>query len=197
MISIPRDFARPWHCLCCDSATTSTERDREGAAVATYLITFVCYGSWLPGQSGAVDRKHNAFGSPLPAPDAVREQRAKTQIKQEPYVLDATRRSVVLASSVQVCSEKQWTLLAAHVRTRHVHAVVQADRSPEQVMSTLKAYASRAFNRMELDGADRRRWARHGSTRHLWTHSQVSAAIRYVVCEQGAAMAVFEAVAAR
>jgi REP element-mobilizing transposase RayT len=132
----------------------------------------------------------------LPEPDVARELRAGREMKQEPYLLDATRRGVVLASFEQVCSERAWTLLAAHVRTRHVHLVVQADRSPESVMSTLKAYASRALNRMGLDGVDRRRWARHGGTRHLWTQLQVSAAIRYVVCKQGEAMAVFEAAAA-
>jgi len=37
------------------------------------------------------------------------------------------------------------------------------------------------------------RWARHGSTRWLWNPPHVSAAIQYVVAEQGDAMGVFEA----
>ncbi|MBC8167540.1 MAG: transposase, partial [Bryobacteraceae bacterium] len=85
-----------------------------------------------------------------------------------------------------------WTLLAAHVRTNHVHVVVAAHRSAEQVMNAFKAYASRALNGMAPDEAERKRWARHGSTRHLWTRHAVSAAVHYVVWEQGQPMASFE-----
>jgi hypothetical protein len=59
-------------------------------------------------------------------------------------------------------------------------------------MSDFKAYASRHLNRMGLDELNRKRWARHGSTRWLWTPQHVSAAMQYVVAEQGDAMSVFE-----
>ena len=111
---------------------------------------------------------------------------------QEPYVLDIVRRRIVLTSLQQVCSWRDWTLLAAHVRTNHVHVVVRAPCKPAQVMSTMKAYSSRALNERALDGPDRRRWARHGSTRYLWTADAVRMAIQYVVHEQGESMAVFE-----
>jgi len=94
----------------------------------------------------------------------------------------------------QRCQQQQWTLLAAHVRSNHVHIVVDAEVRPERIMNDLKAYASRCLNQSGLDGATRKRWARHGSTRWLWKPEHVSAAIRYVVDEQGEAMAVFEAV---
>ena len=118
-------------------------------------------------------------------------------MSQEPYLLDAIRRQAVLEAVQEVCSHRAWALLAAHVRSNHVHAVVAADRSAEYVMNTLKAYASRALNQMGIDGPNRRRWARHGSTRHLWTSTSVSGAVRYVVSGQGEAMAVYEAPAAR
>ncbi len=169
----------------------------SGAVPSAYLITFACYGEWLPGQGGAVDRDHNAFGSPMPEADVVKEARAGRRMTQECYRLDAVRRRVVLTAIHEVCSYRAWTLLAAHVRAAHVHVVVEGDRGPEFVMNTLKSCASRALNRMALDDAGRRRWARHGSTRHLWTNKAVFAAIHYVVCEQGEAMAVFEMEAAR
>ncbi len=56
----------------------------------------------------------------------------------------------------------------------------------------LKAYASRSLAEQGFDPPDRRRWARHGSTRYLWTAERVEAAIQYVVQEQGEPMAVFE-----
>jgi REP element-mobilizing transposase RayT len=112
-------------------------------------------------------------------------------MSQEPYLLDEVRRIAVLEGMKEVCHRRGWTLLAAHVRTNHVHAVLEADRPPDQVMGALKAYASRVLNRLRLDGKDRRRWAHHGSTRYLWTKEETAAAIRYVVEGQGTPMAVF------
>jgi hypothetical protein len=45
---------------------------------------------------------------------------------------------------------------------------------------------------MRLDEPKRKRWAHHGSTRWLWKPQHVSAAMQYVVAEQGEAMSVFE-----
>jgi REP element-mobilizing transposase RayT len=112
-------------------------------------------------------------------------------------MLDATRRQLVLRSLQEVCSHRGWTLLAAHVRTNHVHVVATAGCKPEPLLNTLKAYSSRALNQLALDSANRRRWARHGSTRYLWTSASIAAAIHYVVREQGDAMEVFEIASAR
>jgi hypothetical protein len=69
---------------------------------------------------------------------------------------------------------------------------VEVQAQPERLVIDFKAYASRRLNRMELDGSNRIRWARHGSTRWLWESKHVFAAIQYVVHEQGAPMSVFE-----
>ncbi len=112
---------------------------------------------------------------------------------QPPYSLDGIRRKTVLASFLERCTERHWRWLAAHVRTNHVHIVVEAEVRPERVMNDLKSYASRCLNHRGLDGPARKRWAQHGSTRWLWKPENVSAAIRYVVDGQGDPMAVFEA----
>ncbi len=111
---------------------------------------------------------------------------------QPPYHLDRVRRDAVLDAIRQVCAHRGWILLAAHVRTTHVHAVVEAEAPPERVMSDFKVYASRRLNRMGLDTPERKRWARHGSTRWLWKPQHISAAIQYVVAEQGEAMSVLK-----
>jgi REP element-mobilizing transposase RayT len=111
---------------------------------------------------------------------------------QRPYGMDRSRRETVLAAMLQRCIDRQWRLLAAHVRSNHVHIVVQGDARPERIMNDLKSYASRCLNALGLDEPHRKRWARHGSTRWLWNPQNVSAAIRYVVDEQGEPMAVFE-----
>ena len=159
----------------------------------TYLITFACYGRHLHGdESGSVDREHNVRGAPLLEPDSERAAAETERMDQAPYNLDQIRRDAVLEAIQEVCSQRGWSLLAAHVRSNHVHAVVQAEVPPERVMNDFKAYSSRRLNRLRLDEPDRKRWARHGSTRFLWKPEHVLAAIQYVVDEQGDAMSVFE-----
>ena len=169
-------------------------RRGEGATL-TYLIMGVLR-SLAPRTDWGHPRTRNRFGAPLPESDACIEQRARSRMTHQPYLLDEIRRQEVLKSLQEVCSYRGWTLLAAHVRTNHVHVVATADRKPEHVMNALKAYSSGYLNHCALD-PDRRRWARHGSTRYLWTSTAVSAAIQYVVREQGESMAVFEMLAAR
>ncbi len=109
-----------------------------------------------------------------------------------PYRLDVARRGLVLTAIRTGCERRDWELLAAHVRSNHVHVVVTVEVAPEKVLSALKSYASRALNRAGLDEPSTRRWTRHGSTRYLWKDSEVEAAIGYVVRDQGKPMAVFE-----
>ena len=160
-----------------------------------YLITFTCYGCHPHGdESGSVDRNHNLPGSRLLGPDPKRALAERELMDQPPYEMDRIRREAVLAAMVERCSHHHWILLAAHVRTNHVHIVVEAGARPERIMNDLKSFASRFLNSRGLDEPNRKRWARHGSTRWLWEVENVSAAIRYVVEEQGDAMAVYEAI---
>ena len=159
----------------------------------TYLITFACYGCHLHGDdSGSVDKDHNLPGSRLLVADPRRVATERQRIDQPPCRMDANRRDVVLASIRERSLRRDWILLAAHVRTNHVHVVLEAEMSPERLMNDMKSYASRCLNQVGLDNPARKRWARHGSTRWLWKSEDVSAAIRYVVDGQGEAMAVFE-----
>ena len=157
-----------------------------------YLIPFACYGAHLHGdESGSVDRDHNLPGSPMAEPHAVRSSAALHAMVQPAYSLDQPRRVAVLAGLRERCSVLDWSLLAAHVRTNHVHVVVESEAPPERVMNDLKSYASRVLNQMGFDTPDRKRWARHGSTRWLQDRESVSAAIRYVAEKQGEPMALF------
>ncbi len=104
--------------------------------------------------------------------------------------LHRNARGVVLVAIQDVCRHQGWTLYGAHVRSTHVHVVVEAQPSPEEVMGKLKAYASRVLNRR--GGQNSKRWSRHGSTRRLWSPMEVDAAVEYVVYRQGEAMAVYE-----
>ena len=164
----------------------------QGGATTRYLITFACYGTHIHGdESGSVDREHNLPGGRLLDVDERRAAAERDMMDQTPYSLDQERRSTVLAAIREVCLHRDWRLWAAHVRTNHVHVVVEADVRPEKVMNDFKSYASRGLNCLAIDVPDRKRWARHGSTRWLWRDEDVQEAIRYVVEGQGEPMAVF------
>jgi len=157
-----------------------------------YLITLACYGSHLHGdESGSVDRRHAVPGAPMLEPNFNRSFAARRSMLQGSYTMDRPRRDTVLASLVERCSNRGWSLLAAHVRTNHLHIVLDAEAAPERIMNDLKSYASRMLNLAGFDTPDRKRWARHGSTRRLAERENVEAAIRYALEKQGDPMATF------
>jgi REP element-mobilizing transposase RayT len=134
--------------------------------------------------------RHNVPGSRLAEANPERAGVQREQMDQPSYFLDRDRRAAVLDTLREVCLQRGWNLWAAHVRTNHVHAVVEAEERPEKIMHAFKSYASRNLNRLGIDEPDRKRWARHGSTRWLWKDRDVQNAIRYVVEGQGEPMEV-------
>ena len=160
-----------------------------------YFITFTTYGTWLHGTdkgAGSVDRNHNTREEAFIAPDPKRLDHVRSSLKQPPYVLDDARRRVVRDAIVKHCMEQGWSLLAAHVRSNHVHIVVAADREPARLMSDLKARASRELTRAGFDSRGRMRWTRHGSTRHLFDPAAVAEKIAYTLDQQGNRMACYD-----
>lgn len=159
-----------------------------------YLITFATYGARLHGaEAGSVDQEHKLYGTELCPPNSFRERAKRERMAQHPYILDDQRRSMVLGACREACEFRGWRLLGLHVRSNHVHVVVQASEEPERVMTDLKGYSSRALNDAGIEANGRKRWARHGSTRYLWNEEQLQAALHYVIHEQGEPMAVFSA----
>jgi hypothetical protein len=81
-----------------------------------------------------------------------------------------------------------WKLVALHVRTTHVHAIVQGAATPERMLNDFKSYASRRLSSQLDESREIRRWTRHGSTCYLWDAQSVETAVRYVLEEQGSEM---------
>jgi len=52
--------------------------------------------------------------------------------------VDTPRRDLVLKAIREVCDYRDWSLLAAHVRSNHVYVVVHALIQPEFVMNDIK-----------------------------------------------------------
>jgi REP element-mobilizing transposase RayT len=109
-------------------------------------------------------------------------------MRQAQYKLDRQTAATVLEAIREVCGARGWQLLAAHVRSTHVHCVVDGIECANRAIADFKAYSSRTLNKTE---GCLKRWAREGSTRRLPSSGAVHAAVRYVVDGQGDAMAVY------
>ncbi|MFL5339324.1 MAG: transposase [Gemmataceae bacterium] len=158
-----------------------------------FFITSTTYGTWLHGRApGSVDRAHNIPGTLFLPPDEDVEREMRAAMRQEPYVLDTVRRSIVLRTIKEVAAHRKWRLWAVHVRSNHVHMVITADCRPEKVMADLKAWCSRRLREACNESPDRERWTQHGSTRYLNDEESFGAAVKYVIEEQGSPMQVYD-----
>lgn len=162
----------------------------DGAPLA-YLLTFTCYGTRLHGSpGGSVDRQHNVFGTPFLPESSWRRMVNQRRLAHPPYRLDQPSRKLVLKAIRLVCREKEWDLIALHVRSTHVHSVVAGETTPQRIRAAMKYRASRLLNAAESE--PRRRWTEGGSGKHLWTPEAVAGAVDYVLLRQGKAMETYE-----
>lgn len=152
-----------------------------------YLITFRCYGTWLHGdERGSVDRNNRARGQALLTSNLARQKFERARMKHSAIELNSRQRFIVKQTIEAVCEFKRWHLSAKAVRTNHVHIVVSTDCPPEKAMETFKARATRRMAELGVLSPGTKPWARHGSTRYLWTAEAVVAACHYVNEGQGA-----------
>jgi len=157
-----------------------------------YFITWTCYGTWLHGRApGSVDNEHNRFGDPVLPPDPARLAKTRQTLVESPYCLDQPRRKVVLRTIQEVTNHRRWLLLAAHVRTNHLHVITYAECDSHKVIEDYKAYCTRRLREAGFDSDRRRRWTEGGSKRCVWNPEQLQQAFRYVLDEQGEWMEVF------
>lgn len=113
---------------------------------------------------------------------------------QDKFVLSAVESRVTVRDAiVEVCSFRAWRLYALHVRTEHVHGLVEADCAESKVLNDWKAYATRALRTAGLVTADRRIWTHGGDSRQLQSDEALRAGIRYVIEEQGSPMELWSA----
>ncbi len=152
-----------------------------------YLITFRCYGTWLPGdERGSIDRHHNVYKSLYHSPNAEFRKFNREQLKSEPFVLDTFARSVVELAIKEVCDFRGWPLLAFNIRTNHIHSAVSiGTMSGSQALNSFKAYATRKLREKGTWRHEHSPWASRGSKRKLWNEQNVDKAIDYVLNGQG------------
>ena len=156
------------------------------SAPLAYFITFHTYGTWLPGDPrGSVDAHHRIVGTPCVGRSDARKAAGARRLAHAPVELRPQERTLILRTLQEVCRHRGWVLRAANIRVNHVHAVLQADLSPERVMNDLKAWATRRVVEAGRRPRGTRLWVRHGSTRQLWKPEAVNAACAYAVERQG------------
>ena len=141
-----------------------------------YLLTWVTYGTWLPGDArGWVEYQRG-----WKLPDPVRELEAKAMMTEEACLLSKDQRSAVEHQLAETCQYRGWHLHAVNCRSNHVHAVVSAaDAFPKKIRADLKAWATRCL----IDQFDNTRenwWADRGSIRYLNSEASLEAAVIYV-----------------
>ena len=158
-----------------------------------YLITFTTYCTWLHGRGqGAVNGEHNRYGEPFLHENPCWEGKERQQLRDGPFVMDGDIREVALRTVREVSEHRRWTLYAGHVRSNHIHVITQSHEKPEKIMTDMKAWLTRRL-RESFDGlGGRRLWTRHGSTKYLWDHDSLVAAMNYVVNGQGEPMSVYD-----
>jgi REP element-mobilizing transposase RayT len=155
-----------------------------GHALA-YFITWTTYGSWLSGDKRGWIKKGHAG---VKLPDWRLEDEARGRMV-EPAVTLTDSQWVLVEETIDAhCKIRNWNLHAVNARTNHVHVVVTADRSPDEVMNQLKAWCSRELSnaaglteRVAVK-AGRRHWFTEGGDKEIiYDEDHLRNAIRYVL----------------
>ena len=151
----------------------------------SYFLTFTLYGHWLHGdERESVDRLHAVFETPRLSPNAALREFEQDRASTPAPLLTPEMRAVVTAAITEVCDVRSWLLHAVNVRTNHAHIVASGEAEPETMMTTFKAYATRALRRRGLISGQQRMWTRHGSTKYVWTERDLQNVWEYVTNRQ-------------
>ena len=139
----------------CDLEVIDSSRCRQNAEIWAYELRLA---ELRPQPSGS----RSWSGGRLLEADPRRVSEERQSRNQAPYLLERESGATLRHALSQVCLHGGRRLLAAHV-----HVVVEGEPQPEKIRNDFKSYACGSLNRPERDGPDRKRWARHGSTRWL------------------------------
>ena len=141
-----------------------------------YFLTWVTYGTWLPGDArGWVEYRHG-----WQLPDPVRETAAAARMTEDACRLGEQQRAAVEERIGETCRHRGWHLHAVNCRSNHVHVVVSAgDTRPKKIRTDLKAWATRCL-KQQFDAQRENWWAERGSIRFLYDEDGLEAAILYV-----------------
>ena len=154
-----------------------------------HFFTFTTYGTWLHGdERGSINRKGKTHETRYLAPFPTLAALRKSQMAQEPLVLDAAMRGCVQRAIEAYCEFRRLTLLEINVRTNHVHAAIAGQEPPVKTLNGLKAYATRTLRDEGLVARNRRVWTSGGSKRKCFTEDDMASVRRYIRDAQGVSL---------
>src|SRR6185295_17322067 len=94
-----------------------------------YFLTWVTYGTWLPGdERGWIEYRHG-----WQLPDPMLELEAAARMTEDACRLDADQRAEVERQIAETCEVRNWRLHAVNCRSNHVHVVLAANQHPKRV----------------------------------------------------------------
>ncbi|MEX1230703.1 MAG: transposase [Planctomycetaceae bacterium] len=142
-----------------------------------FFITWVTYGTWLPGDARGWIEYHRGWQ----LPDSVLEMEAAAVMTEDACRLTREQRIAVEDQISETCLHRGWLLHAVHCRSNHVHVVVTAgETKPKKIRSDIKAWATRCL-RINFDEQRENWWAERGSIRWLYDEMSLETAILYVL----------------
>ena len=150
-----------------------------------YFITFTTYGTWLHGDSRKSVIRQDGMAKII-EPNLYLYKQTLGKLKNPPVYLNVAQRSIVLETIINHCLIKQWKLLAAHVRTNHVHFLVRTEEKVELVMKGIKSWTTRSLQKAEYNIP--KVWTTGGSKKYVFTNEKLMEKIHYVIHEQGEMM---------
>ena len=156
------------------------------------MLTFSTYGTRLHGRdNGSVDRNHNQYNTPFLEPDGLRRNIEQKNMKYSAVILGRNERQIVLDAACDVCKYKNWGLFAAHIRTEHVHLVLNCSCPPHWAVKTIKAWATKSLRAKLPELTNQKIWTRNASTKYIWKSEDIRTAIAYVIARQGEPMQMY------
>jgi REP element-mobilizing transposase RayT len=92
----------------------------------------------------------------------------------------------LLGQFQETAAHRDWLLRAVSIMANHFHLVIQVpgDPDPRRVLADLKAYGTRALNRVFEAPLSETWWTTRGSKRKLANERAVTCAINYVLYKQ-------------
>ena len=145
-----------------------------------YFLTWVTYGTWLPGdQRGWVEYKR---GWKLPSPRL--ELECKARMQGQAVLLNQEDRGLVEHQVAETCQYRHWKLYAVNCRSNHIHVVVSAANVPAtKIRVDMKAWTTRRL-RSHSSNTHKSWWAECGSIRWIWNKQSLATVVQYTLDTQ-------------
>lgn len=145
-----------------------------------FFLTWVTYGTWLPGDKRGWVEYHRGWQ----LPDPMLESEAKARMADDACRLTREQRDAVEIQIGLTCRHRGWDLHAVNCRSNHIHVIVSAAQThPKKIRGDLKAWATRCL-KQQFDPQRKNWWSERGSIRFLYDEESLESAVIYVTDAQ-------------